>query len=253
MHYKDHRASDTRTEFLAKTIWLHILLLSALYRLFQAQYLLGSWAEYIMIASHHTLGKETLRLCTLICAVWLRSIHFDLWQCAGHFLVHRYIVNPSKGQSHNHLSQNNPLYVVASISRVSGQNGVSLLYIMLEIHHSGWEPSICFCILRSILCSSDFQKMIQGFWTIHKIIHNSELSLYFFVPLLVLFFCVFFFNSHQCFRPTTLVLVEVRITLSLLWLEGNCHSKQSTSLAVVSSTQHRSQHFCDWKETVTVN
>ena len=28
------------------------------------------------------------------------------------------------------------------ISRVPDQNGVSLLYIMLEIHHSGWEPSI---------------------------------------------------------------------------------------------------------------
>ena len=25
-------------------------------------------------------------------------------------------------------------------------NGVSLLYIMLEIHHSGWEPSICTCM-----------------------------------------------------------------------------------------------------------
>ena len=30
----------------------------------------------------------------------------------------------------------------AIISRVSDQNGVSLLYIMLEIHHSGWEPLI---------------------------------------------------------------------------------------------------------------
>ena len=29
------------------------------------------------------------------------------------------------------------------ISRVPGQNGVSQLYIMLEIHHSGREPSIC--------------------------------------------------------------------------------------------------------------
>ena len=29
--------------------------------------------------------------------------------------------------------------------RVPGQNGVSLLYIILEIHHSGWEPSIFFC------------------------------------------------------------------------------------------------------------
>ena len=28
-------------------------------------------------------------------------------------------------------------------SRVPDQNGVSLLYIMLEIHHSGREPSIC--------------------------------------------------------------------------------------------------------------
>ena len=32
---------------------------------------------------------------------------------------------------------------VGSIYRVPDQNGVSLLYIMLEIHHSGWQPSIC--------------------------------------------------------------------------------------------------------------
>ena len=31
-----------------------------------------------------------------------------------------------------------------NISRVSNQNGVSPLYIMLEIHHPGWEPSIFF-------------------------------------------------------------------------------------------------------------
>ena len=29
------------------------------------------------------------------------------------------------------------------ILRVPDQNGVSLLYIMFEIHHSGQEPSIC--------------------------------------------------------------------------------------------------------------
>ena len=34
--------------------------------------------------------------------------------------------------------------VLYCISTVSNQNGVSLLYIMLEIHHSGREPSI-FC------------------------------------------------------------------------------------------------------------
>ena len=28
--------------------------------------------------------------------------------------------------------------------RVSDQNGISLLYIMLKIHHSGREPSVCF-------------------------------------------------------------------------------------------------------------
>ena len=32
--------------------------------------------------------------------------------------------------------------VSGHISRVSDQNGVSLLYIMLEIHRSGREPSI---------------------------------------------------------------------------------------------------------------
>ena len=29
------------------------------------------------------------------------------------------------------------------VSRVSNQNGVSLLYIVLEIHLSGQEPSVC--------------------------------------------------------------------------------------------------------------
>ena len=29
--------------------------------------------------------------------------------------------------------------------QVSNQNGISLLYIMLEIHHSGWEPWIYGC------------------------------------------------------------------------------------------------------------
>ena len=32
------------------------------------------------------------------------------------------------------------------ISRVPGQNGVSPLYIMLEIHHSDREPSIYVCV-----------------------------------------------------------------------------------------------------------
>ena len=40
------------------------------------------------------------------------------------------------------------------MSRVSNQNGVSPLYIMLEIHHSGREPSncafSCFCYLSPV-------------------------------------------------------------------------------------------------------
>ena len=36
-------------------------------------------------------------------------------------------------------------FYVLYILRVSYQNGVSLLHIMLEINHSGREPSIC-CI-----------------------------------------------------------------------------------------------------------
>ena len=32
------------------------------------------------------------------------------------------------------------------ILRVSVQSGISLLYIMLEIHHSGRELSICYCL-----------------------------------------------------------------------------------------------------------
>ena len=32
---------------------------------------------------------------------------------------------------------------MCDISRVADQNDISLLHIMLEIHHSGREPSIC--------------------------------------------------------------------------------------------------------------
>ena len=53
------------------------------------------------------------------------------------------------------LGLNNPLccnlrlFVLVLISRVSDQNGVSLLYIMLEMHHSGRESSISFMFIMS--------------------------------------------------------------------------------------------------------
>ena len=57
-----------------------------------------------------------------------------------------------------------------SISRVPDQNGVSLLYIMLEIHHSGWEPSVCssvdsykHCIEICMMCSFIFLFICFGF------------------------------------------------------------------------------------------
>ena len=41
------------------------------------------------------------------------------------------------------IENSQPEWCISSmISRVSNQNGVSLLYIMLEIHHSGREPLI---------------------------------------------------------------------------------------------------------------
>ena len=47
------------------------------------------------------------------------------------------------------------------IPRVSDQNGVSLLYIMLEIHHSGQEPSICSTEIISILGSNMLHVKMQ--------------------------------------------------------------------------------------------
>ena len=38
--------------------------------------------------------------------------------------------------------------------RVSNQNGISRLYIIVEIYHSGRKPSFCFWfkILKTVLC-----------------------------------------------------------------------------------------------------
>ena len=73
---------------------------------------------------------------------------------------------------------------LACISRVSNQNGVSLLYIMLEMRHSGWEPSIyaffgfCWpCHYNSVtICSVlqwhclDFPRWCAGnsYWKVSK-------------------------------------------------------------------------------------
>ena len=50
--------------------------------------------------------------------------------------------------SENNGQLNDAVY--RCISRVSDQNGVSLLYIMLEMHHSDREPSICIQVYQGL-------------------------------------------------------------------------------------------------------
>ena len=57
------------------------------------------------------------------------------------------------------------------ISRVSDQNGVSPLYIMLEIRHSGREPSICNCSRKILFCNQITVKAID---TDHECFTNVE-------------------------------------------------------------------------------
>ena len=61
-----------------------------------------------------------------------------------------------------------------SISRVSDQNGTSLLYIMLEIHYSGQEPSIWCKISYSAIIS--FSAIILMFWVLCDVSHNKSLA-----------------------------------------------------------------------------
>ena len=45
-------------------------------------------------------------------------------------------------------------------ARVSGQNGVSLLYTMLEIHHSGREPSMRKSMMQTAVCVYGVQRSV---------------------------------------------------------------------------------------------
>ena len=61
------------------------------------------------------------------------------------------------------------------ILRFPDQNGVSLLYIMLEIHHSGWDPRYTKLSIQQLLEKQQQQdvEMVQGrrgqisFWSFH--------------------------------------------------------------------------------------
>ena len=53
-------------------------------------------------------------------------------------------------------------YLFTNISRVPDQKGVSLLYyIMLKVHHSGRESSICFAYQNSLDYSLYLSKLKQ--------------------------------------------------------------------------------------------
>ena len=67
--------------------------------------------------------------------------------------------------------------LVTLISRVSDQNGVSLLYIMLEIHHSGRKPSICFALLTIYLYSHIHSSHVCSF-NPHICIYISFIYIY---------------------------------------------------------------------------
>ena len=53
------------------------------------------------------------------------------------------------------------------ISSVSNQNGVFLLYIMLEIHHSGQEPSnygVSVAVFQDMVCLSLCCRVVWCVW-----------------------------------------------------------------------------------------
>ena len=54
-----------------------------------------------------------------------------------------------------------------NISRVSDQSGASLLYIILEIHNSGREPSIYFCVDFGIVEKTDTFPICSVVWLQH--------------------------------------------------------------------------------------
>ena len=84
------------------------------------------------------------------------SVWFMQNQSRAKHLVWSVLIQDQSGVTSNSQLQ---IWFLSSFGtghpRVSDQNGVSLLYIMFEIHHSGREPSIIFLEARTfhVLCS----------------------------------------------------------------------------------------------------
>ena len=71
--------------------------------------------------------------------IWAPTVLSVLYACVLYFCVCTCPVQLS--MFHMERCSRNMLIII-NITRVPDQNGVSLLYIMLEIHHSDQEPSI---------------------------------------------------------------------------------------------------------------
>ena len=90
----------------------------------------------------------TIALCVTVCLLLCLLENIVLSPYVGVVVRSNFLsTGTSEKRDTDLLKQAQKLYdfffLLVSQSRVSDQNGVSLLYIMLVIHHSGWEPSQC--------------------------------------------------------------------------------------------------------------
>ena len=76
-----------------------------------------------------------------IMVMWVVSKAF-VCMCLKHIPKDEDEINDPIKQSFRVKHSQAKIILHKSISRVSKQNGVSLLYIIVEIHHSGRKPSI---------------------------------------------------------------------------------------------------------------
>ena len=103
------------------------------------------------------------------------------------------------------------------MARVSDQNGVSLLpvYIMLEIHHSGWELSMCKNLSNNDESQGSSCEHRRGEETKHSLQTNRPLTIVDLVPSLA--------NSFEVavnFILSTVHTVHQGLTLLLQFVHG---------------------------------
>ena len=137
-------------------------------------------------------------------------------------------------------------------SMVPDQNGVSLLYIMLEIHHSGWEPSKSYIttIKNESKCSwtNLISPLSRKFTTICKQYplvdsYNNEISLLSALSTLSGLLCLRSLSDLCCVEetPTKLVYCDsvlsiTEVAMQFLLLPGQKKSGVTTKTLTVKMT-----------------